>query len=120
MRKILAMLLALALLLPAGAALAETYPLVEEPITVTGVVIRAEGVGEPRLTWTALEEVTGIHVDWTAVESDAFAVYLAAGECRFLPQHHGSGTHQRLWRARRNVRGLHAVPGHHAQPLQNF
>ena len=80
MRKILAMLLALALLLPAGAALAETYPLVEEPITVTGVVIHAEGVGEPRLTWTALEEVTGIHVDWTAVESDAFAVYLAAGE----------------------------------------
>ena len=80
MRKILAMLLALALLLPAGAALAETYPLVEEPITVTGVVIHAEGAGEPRLTWTALEEVTGIHVDWTAVESDAFAVYLAAGE----------------------------------------
>ena len=80
MRKILAMLLALALLLPAGAALAETYPLVKEPITVTGVVIHAEGVGEPRLTWTALEEVTGIHVDWTAVESDAFAVYLAAGE----------------------------------------
>ena len=80
MKKTLSLVLALLLVLTAfgTSALADEYPIVSEPITVTGLVAGGS-VGEERILWTELEKLTGIHVDWMAVESDSMAVFMAAG-----------------------------------------
>ncbi len=80
-RKLLSLLLCLALGCACLGALAEGgYPIVDEPISVTAIVTSWSDSQNPRLSWTALEEVTGIHVDFTYVESDALAVFMAAGD----------------------------------------
>ena len=80
MKKTLSLVLALVLALGVfcAPALAAEYPIVSEPITVAGLVM-AEKVGDERILWKELEKLTGIHVEWTAVESDSMPVFLAAG-----------------------------------------
>ena len=80
MKKTLSLVLALVLALGVfcAPALAAEYPLVSEPVTVSGL-IEKESVGNERILWKELEKLTGIHVEWTAVESDSMPVFLAAG-----------------------------------------
>ena len=82
MRKLVSLLLALMLVLGMfAAASAAEYPIVSEPISVTGVfAATGRDVETPRLTWTTIEEVTGIHVDWIKVETGSLPVFMAAGE----------------------------------------
>lgn len=83
-RKILSLVLCLMLALTSVSVLAETvtatYPLVSEPLTVTGMISTTNKPDNPRIVWQKLEEITGIHVDFKNVESDALGVYMAAGD----------------------------------------
>ncbi len=58
------------------------YPIVDEPITVTGLVVGRDVTSHNgnRLVWEAVEEVTGIHFEWIGIEWEALPSYLAAGE----------------------------------------
>lgn len=58
-----------------------TYPISEEPITITGMVVgkNPNSEGEmTRLLWDTIEEYTNIRVEWVNLESpEAVATYLA-------------------------------------------
>lgn len=62
-----------------GEAFTPTYPITDEDITVTGVVVGKDMTHE-RSFWKQLGEFTGINYEFINVEGDAFNVYLAAGE----------------------------------------
>ncbi len=58
------------------------YPVVKDPITVTGIrhIAQDRDNKEPRYTWERLEQVTGIHVDIQYLPDEAqLPVFLAAG-----------------------------------------
>ena len=61
-----------------------TYPISEEPITITGMVVGREAntKGEmTRILWEKIEEYTNIRVEWINLETkDAVATYLASSE----------------------------------------
>lgn len=61
-----------------------TYPISEETITITGMVVGREPNKEGKMTrilWDTIEEYTNIHVEWVNLESqDAVATYLASSE----------------------------------------
>ncbi len=60
---------------------AATYPIVETPITVKGLVVgRDTSVRSDRLVWNAVSEITGINIQWECIDADALATYLAGGE----------------------------------------
>ncbi len=45
------------------------YPIVEEPITVTGLVVDGDlSVSESRIVWDLVEEVTGINIEWINID----------------------------------------------------
>lgn len=84
-KKLLSCALALMMLLSLCSmpAVAEDsiYPLVDEPITIKGVIFKDNiDASHPRIVWTELAKLTGITVEWTAVSTDQKAVFLAAGE----------------------------------------
>lgn len=55
-----------------------TYPIVEEPITVTGLVVGCDlSVSKDRLVWEKVEEVTGVNIEWINVDSESLSTYLA-------------------------------------------
>lgn len=57
------------------------YPIVEEPITVTGLVVGCDtSVSKSRIIWDMVEEVTGIHVDWINIDKDSLSTYLAGND----------------------------------------
>ncbi len=57
-----------------------TYPIVAEPVTITGAFIGGNfGSGE-RNVWTKLSELTGINIEWISIETDALPTYLAANK----------------------------------------
>lgn len=57
------------------------YPIVEEPITVKGLVVgRDTSVRTDRLVWNKVSEVTGINIEWECIDADALATYLAGGD----------------------------------------
>lgn len=62
-----------------GEAYTPSYPIVEEPITVTCVVVGQDMTTE-RLLWQKLEELTNIHVDFINIESEQFNVFMASNE----------------------------------------
>lgn len=65
----------------AAAAEAGTYPIVEEPITVTGLVVGKDtATRSDRLVWNKVSEVTGINIEWEVIDADALATYLAGGD----------------------------------------
>lgn len=55
-----------------------TYPIVDEPITVTGLVVGGDtSVSESRLVWDKVSEVTGINIEWVNIDQEALSTYLA-------------------------------------------
>ncbi len=56
------------------------YPIVDEPITVTGLVIGKDMTNKSRVVWDKVSEITGIQIEWINVEGDAFATYLAGSD----------------------------------------
>ena len=57
------------------------YPIVEEPITVKGLVVgRDTSVRTDRLVWNKVSEITGINIEWECIDADALATYLAGGD----------------------------------------
>lgn len=58
-----------------------TYPIVEEPITVTGLVVSPDTTySEDRLVWQKVEEVTGINIEWEFIDQEALSTYLASND----------------------------------------
>lgn len=59
-----------------------TYPIVDEPITVVGLVVGADTtyMKDSRIVWDKVEEITGINIEWKNIESEALATYLAGNE----------------------------------------
>ena len=61
-----------------------TYPISEEPITITGMVVGKQENKEGEMTrilWETIEEYTNIKVEWVNLESpDEVATYLANDE----------------------------------------
>lgn len=58
-----------------------TYPIVEEPITVTGLVVgRDLSVSKDRLVWEKVEEVTGINIEWINIDAESLSTYLAGND----------------------------------------
>lgn len=57
------------------------YPIVDEPITIKGVVMGTNPTANTeRILWQKIAEVTGITVEWEYVDPEAFAVYLASND----------------------------------------
>lgn len=56
-----------------------TYPIVDEPITVTGLVYGQDMTNE-RILWQELAELTNINVEFINVEPDQLNVFLAGNE----------------------------------------
>lgn len=58
-----------------------TYPIVEEPITVKGLVVSPNtDFSETRIIWDKVAELTNINVEWEIIDSEALATYLAGGD----------------------------------------
>lgn len=58
-----------------------TYPIVDEPITVTGLVVGADdSISDSRLVWDKASEITGINIEWINIDKDSLATYLAGNE----------------------------------------
>ena len=75
MKKLLALLLALCLLLPAGLAAAETvFPLSEEKITFRIATWQRSGQVDynDMLMWQKYEEMTNVHIDWIHLPDSTF------------------------------------------------
>ncbi|WP_373266443.1 extracellular solute-binding protein [Hungatella hathewayi] len=57
------------------------YPIVEEPITVTGLVVgRDLSVSKDRLVWEKVEEVTGVNIEWINIDLESLSTYLAGND----------------------------------------
>jgi len=57
------------------------YPIVDEKITVTGLVVGADtSVSDSRIVWDKVEEITGIDIEWINIDQEALSTYLAGGE----------------------------------------
>lgn len=64
-----------------GEVYVPTYPIVDEPITVTGLVVGCDtSVSDSRVVWDKVEEVTGIHIEWINIDSEALSTYLAGND----------------------------------------
>ena len=58
-----------------------TYPIVEEKINLTALVVGADTtVSKTRKVWEEVEAVTNIHIDWDFCDLDSFSTRLASGE----------------------------------------
>lgn len=56
------------------------YPLVEEPITVKGLVAITNPGGDDRLAFQKAAELTGISIEWEVVDPESIATVLASGD----------------------------------------
>jgi len=69
-----------------------TYPIVEEPITITALVVGEDTtVSKTRILWDEVEALTNIHIEWEHIDGDAFSTRLASGNwpdliCKFMGQ----------------------------------
>ncbi|MEA4890649.1 MAG: extracellular solute-binding protein [Clostridiaceae bacterium] len=62
-------------------SLADTYPIVDKPITVKGVVVgRSTKTRKDRVVWNKVSEITGINIEWECIDEDALATYLAGSD----------------------------------------
>lgn len=59
------------------------YPLVDEPITVKGLVVTQNDMSNGRIVWDKVSEITGVNFEWIVVDWEALPVYLAGGEWEF-------------------------------------
>ena len=57
------------------------YPLVDTPITVKGVYLSTNvSEREDRLVWNKVAEITGINIEWEAIDEASIATYMASGD----------------------------------------
>lgn len=59
------------------------YPLVDEPITVKGIVSNCKEVSDGRIVWDKVSEITGVNFEWILVDKETLPVYLASGDWDF-------------------------------------
>lgn len=58
-----------------------TYPIVEESITVTGLVVGCDtSISDSRDVWDRVEELTGINIEWVNIDEAALSTYLAGND----------------------------------------
>ena len=58
-----------------------TYPIVDEPITVTGLVVgRDTSVSDSRIVWDKVSEITGINIEWINIDEESLSTYLAGND----------------------------------------
>ncbi len=58
-----------------------TYPIVEEPITIKGLVVGMDtSVSSTRKVWDEVEAITNIHIEWENIDLDAYSTRLASGQ----------------------------------------
>lgn len=64
------------------------YPIVDEPITVKGLIVgRDTSIREDRLVWNKVSEITGINIEWEVIDADSLATYLAGNDWPDFFQH---------------------------------
>lgn len=56
------------------------YPLVDEPITVKGIVAITNPGGDDRLAFQKAAELTGISIEWEVIDLESLATVLASGD----------------------------------------
>lgn len=57
------------------------YPIVKEPITITGLVVDGNmETRKDRLVWNKVSEITGINIEWVSIDKDALSTYLAGND----------------------------------------
>lgn len=55
-----------------------TYPIVDEAITVKGLVVNAGAItGEDRSVWKSVSEITNVNFEWTVIDLEALNTFLA-------------------------------------------
>ena len=59
------------------------YPVVEEPITVRGLIQSGRDFSNNRIVWEKVAEITGVNFEWVVLDEEAFATYLAGGDWDF-------------------------------------
>jgi len=65
-----------------------TYPIVDEKITITAMVVGKDtSVSDRRRVWDEVEELTNIHIEWECIDVDAFSTRLASGQWPDLIAH---------------------------------
>lgn len=60
-----------------------TYPIVDEPITVKGLVVSANETSNGRKVWDKVAEITGVNFEWINIDAETLATYLASGDWEF-------------------------------------
>ena len=76
MKRILAIILALAMMLSCAAVLAEGYPLVDSPAEFN-LIIRVRPLhGDPdeMVFFKNLEELTGVHINWQKIQQAEYEI----------------------------------------------
>lgn len=64
-----------------GGEYVPAYPIVEEPITVTGLVVgRDTSYSDSRIVWEKAAEITGINVEWINIDEESLSTYLAGND----------------------------------------
>ena len=64
------------------------YPIVDEPITVKGLVVGMDTeTRKDRLVWNKVSEITGINIEWEVIDADSLATYLAGNDWPDFFQH---------------------------------
>ena len=59
----------------------EAYPIVDEPVTVTGLVVGGDtSYSDSRIVWEKAAEITGINVEWINIDEESLSTYLAGSE----------------------------------------
>ncbi len=67
------------------------YPIVDEPITVTGLLINnGRDITNGREVWDMVTEVTGIEFEWIQVDQETLSTYLAGGDWEWDFFHYGN------------------------------
>lgn len=65
-----------------------TYPIVEEPITIKGLVVGEDvSASSTRMVWDEVEKITNIHIEWENIDIDAYSTRLASGQWPDLIAH---------------------------------
>lgn len=65
-----------------------TYPIVEEPITITALLVNKDTtISETRTVWEEVEALTNIHIEWEVIDADAYTTRLASGQWPDLIAH---------------------------------
>ena len=59
------------------------YPLVDEPITVTGLTACFNDIDDGRKVWDMVADLTGVKFEWIQVDEETLPIILASGDWEF-------------------------------------